>query len=80
MCVCVLVSVCVCLRSPDLSRSQNKVLESLEFIPHHEQPVTISNYYSIRRYLIKVQPVKEARACVRACVLVEHSAFVLSGL
>ncbi|XP_011609701.2 alsin-like isoform X2 [Takifugu rubripes] len=40
-------------QSPDLSRSQNKVLESLEFIPQHEQPVTTSNYDSIRRYLIK---------------------------
>ncbi|XP_067371199.1 alsin-like isoform X3 [Channa argus] len=39
--------------SPDLSRSQSKVLESLEFIPQHEEPVTTANYDSIRRYLIK---------------------------
>lgn len=47
--------MCVCVCSPDLSRSQNKVLESLEFIPQHEEPVTTTNYDSIRRYLIKVQ-------------------------
>lgn len=40
--------------SPNLSRSQNKVLESLEFIPQHEDPVTAANYDNIRRYLIKV--------------------------
>uniref|UniRef100_H3CDQ7 Alsin Rho guanine nucleotide exchange factor ALS2 n=1 Tax=Tetraodon nigroviridis TaxID=99883 RepID=H3CDQ7_TETNG len=39
------------LCSPDLSRSQNKLLESLEFIP--QQPVTTSTYDSVRRYLIK---------------------------
>ncbi|XP_070694071.1 alsin-like [Pempheris klunzingeri] len=39
--------------SPDLSRSQRKVLECLEFIPQHGEPVTIANYDNIRRYLIK---------------------------
>ncbi|XP_027146712.1 alsin isoform X2 [Larimichthys crocea] len=40
-------------QSPDLSRSQNKVLECLEFIPQHGEPVTTANYDNIRRYLIK---------------------------
>uniref|UniRef100_A0A7N8XQ27 Alsin-like n=1 Tax=Mastacembelus armatus TaxID=205130 RepID=A0A7N8XQ27_9TELE len=39
--------------SPDLSRSQSKVLESLEFIPQHGEPVTTTNYDNIRRYLLK---------------------------
>ncbi|XP_040003965.1 alsin-like isoform X1 [Xiphias gladius] len=39
--------------SPDLSRSQSKVLECLEFIPQHGEPVTTANYDNIRRYLIK---------------------------
>lgn len=61
--------MCVCVCSPDLSRSQNLVLESLEFIPQHEQPVTTSNYDSICRYLFKVQPVKEVCVCARVCWL-----------
>ncbi|XP_044073201.1 alsin-like isoform X3 [Siniperca chuatsi] len=40
-------------QSPDLSRSQSKVLECLEFIPQHGEPVTTANYDNIRRYLIK---------------------------
>ncbi|XP_045909587.1 alsin-like isoform X3 [Micropterus dolomieu] len=40
-------------QSPDLSRSQRKVLECLEFIPQHGEPVTTANYDNIRRYLIK---------------------------
>ncbi|XP_034550228.1 alsin-like isoform X2 [Notolabrus celidotus] len=40
-------------QSPDLSRSQSKVLESLEFIPHYEEQVTTANYDNIRRYLMK---------------------------
>ncbi|XP_035532248.1 alsin-like isoform X4 [Morone saxatilis] len=39
--------------SPDLSRSQTKVLECLEFIPQHGEPVNTANYDNIRRYLIK---------------------------
>ncbi|KAJ8349897.1 hypothetical protein SKAU_G00250270 [Synaphobranchus kaupii] len=40
--------------SPELlSRSHNKTLESLEFIPQHVGPVTMEKYDSIRRYLIK---------------------------
>ncbi|XP_018537544.1 alsin isoform X2 [Lates calcarifer] len=39
--------------SPDLSRSQTKVLECLEFIPQHGEPVTTANYDNIRRYLTK---------------------------
>ncbi|XP_035248403.1 alsin isoform X3 [Anguilla anguilla] len=40
--------------SPELlSRSHNKTLESLEFIPKHVGPVTMERYESIRRYLIK---------------------------
>ncbi|XP_040913014.1 alsin-like isoform X2 [Toxotes jaculatrix] len=39
--------------SPDLSRSQTKVLECLEFIPQYEEPVNTANYDNIRRYLIK---------------------------
>ncbi|XP_070770301.1 alsin-like [Enoplosus armatus] len=40
-------------QSPDLSRSQSKVLECLEFIPQHGEPITTANYDNIRRYLIK---------------------------
>ncbi|XP_075965332.1 alsin-like [Anarhichas minor] len=40
-------------QSPDLTRSQSKALECLEFIPHHGEPVTTANYDNIRRYLIK---------------------------
>ncbi|KAM9486533.1 alsin [Clarias gariepinus] len=36
-----------------LSRSQCKMLESLEVIPQHVGPVTAENYDIIRRYLIK---------------------------
>uniref|UniRef100_A0A8P4G5H2 Alsin n=1 Tax=Dicentrarchus labrax TaxID=13489 RepID=A0A8P4G5H2_DICLA len=39
--------------SPDLSRSQTKVLECLEFIPQHGEPVNTANYDNIRKYLIK---------------------------
>ncbi|XP_053493319.1 alsin [Ictalurus furcatus] len=40
--------------SPELlSRSHNKTLESLEFIPQHDGPVTLEKYDIIRRYLIK---------------------------
>ncbi|KAJ8410132.1 hypothetical protein AAFF_G00211730 [Aldrovandia affinis] len=40
--------------SPELlSRSHNKTLESLEFIPQHVGPVTMEKYDSIRRYLVK---------------------------
>uniref|UniRef100_A0A671WNC9 Alsin Rho guanine nucleotide exchange factor ALS2 n=1 Tax=Sparus aurata TaxID=8175 RepID=A0A671WNC9_SPAAU len=39
--------------SPDLTRSQTKVLESLELIPQHGVPVTTANYDNIRRYLTK---------------------------
>ncbi|XP_024919902.1 alsin-like isoform X5 [Cynoglossus semilaevis] len=40
-------------RSINLSRSQSKVLECLELIPHHAEAVTTANYNNIRRYLIK---------------------------
>lgn len=62
------------LCSPDLSRSQNKVLDCLEFIPEHEDPVTTANYDSIRRYLIKVQ-VSERETCAVTCnveTLIQH--------
>ncbi|XP_068602604.1 alsin-like [Brachionichthys hirsutus] len=39
--------------SPELSKSQSKVLECLEVIPQHEDPATTANYDNIRRYLIK---------------------------
>ncbi|XP_066518797.1 alsin isoform X2 [Hoplias malabaricus] len=40
--------------SPEiLSRSHNKTLESLEFIPQHIGPVTLEKYNIIRCYLIK---------------------------
>lgn len=59
------MSLIVCVCSPNLSRSQNKVLESLEFIPQHGEPVTSTNYDNIRRYLIKVQEaVRETSWCV----------------
>ncbi|XP_067459329.1 alsin-like isoform X2 [Thunnus thynnus] len=38
---------------PNLSRSQTKILEGLEFIPQHGEPVTTANYDNIRRYLTK---------------------------
>ncbi|XP_018581173.1 alsin isoform X3 [Scleropages formosus] len=41
--------------SPELlSRSHNKTLESLEFIPQHVGPVTAEKYDNIRRYLVKL--------------------------
>ncbi|XP_047193094.1 alsin-like isoform X1 [Scophthalmus maximus] len=39
--------------SLDLSRSESKVLECLEFIPPEGESVTTANYDNIRRYLIK---------------------------
>ncbi|XP_046716127.1 alsin isoform X1 [Silurus meridionalis] len=42
------------MESPELlSRSHSKTLESLEFIPQHDGPVTLEKYDIIRRYLIK---------------------------
>ncbi|XP_030642141.1 alsin [Chanos chanos] len=35
------------------SHSQNKILESLEFIPQHAGPITVETYENIRRYLLK---------------------------
>nr|XP_055072519.1 alsin isoform X1 [Misgurnus anguillicaudatus] len=40
-------------RTGELSRSQNKMLESLEVIPQHVGPVTADSYNNIRRYLLK---------------------------
>ncbi|XP_067299640.1 alsin [Pseudorasbora parva] len=37
----------------ELSRSQAKMLESLEVIPQHMGPVTAESYNNIRRYLLK---------------------------
>lgn len=37
----------------DLSKSQSKILESLELIPQHEEIITTGNYDNIRRYLAK---------------------------
>ncbi|XP_041637489.1 alsin isoform X2 [Cheilinus undulatus] len=40
--------------SPEiLSRSHSRTLESLEFIPQHDGPITIDRYHAIRLYLIK---------------------------
>ncbi|XP_069388473.1 alsin-like isoform X5 [Paralichthys olivaceus] len=39
--------------SPNLSRSQSKALESLEFIPPQGEAVTTANFDNIRRYFIK---------------------------
>ncbi|XP_061697615.1 alsin-like isoform X2 [Syngnathoides biaculeatus] len=39
--------------SPDLSRYQSKVLESLECIPHPTDAVTTTSYENIRKYLAK---------------------------
>ncbi|XP_029935895.1 alsin-like isoform X2 [Myripristis murdjan] len=39
--------------SPNLSRSQSKLLESLELIPQQQQPLSTANYESVRRYLTK---------------------------
>lgn len=51
--------------SPEtLSRSQCKMLESLEVIPQHVGPVTAENYDIIRRYLIKVR--------LFICILLPH--------
>ncbi|CAL1582800.1 unnamed protein product [Knipowitschia caucasica] len=38
---------------PDLTKSQSKILESLELIPQHEEIVTTANYDHVRRYLSK---------------------------
>uniref|UniRef100_A0A671K609 Alsin-like n=1 Tax=Sinocyclocheilus anshuiensis TaxID=1608454 RepID=A0A671K609_9TELE len=40
-------------RPEELSRSQTKMLESLEVIPQHVGPVTPDSYNNIRRYLMK---------------------------
>lgn len=50
--------MCVCFtcRSHALSRSQCKMLESLEVIPQHVGSVTAETYDTLRRYLIKVRP------------------------
>ncbi|XP_047457325.1 alsin-like isoform X2 [Mugil cephalus] len=40
-------------QSPNLSRSQSKVLECLECIPQYGEPVTTANYDNVRRYLTK---------------------------
>ncbi|XP_072301246.1 alsin-like isoform X3 [Eucyclogobius newberryi] len=40
-------------QTPDLSKSQSKILESLELIPQHEEIVTTANYDYVRRYLTK---------------------------
>uniref|UniRef100_A0A8C2HPM2 Alsin Rho guanine nucleotide exchange factor ALS2 a n=1 Tax=Cyprinus carpio TaxID=7962 RepID=A0A8C2HPM2_CYPCA len=40
-------------RPEELSRSQTKMLESLEVIPQHVGPVTADSYNNIRRYLLK---------------------------
>ncbi|KAJ3591672.1 hypothetical protein NHX12_006804 [Muraenolepis orangiensis] len=37
--------------SPDLSRSQNRLLEGLEVIPQHGEPLTASAYDNLCRYL-----------------------------
>lgn len=69
--LCIKISECVfvCVCSPDLSRSQTKVLECLEFIPQHGEPVTTANYDNIRRYLIKVQ--------VAVCETLSVSVFII---
>ena len=73
---CVFMCVCVC--SPDLTRSQTKVLESLELIPQHGVPVTTANYDNIRRYLIKVQVAVRETVCVCVKASVLLSLFQLS--
>ncbi|CAN9497900.1 unnamed protein product [Ophioblennius macclurei] len=40
-------------QSPDLTRSQSKLLESLELIPQCGEPVNTGSYDNIRRYLTK---------------------------
>ncbi|XP_067264917.1 alsin isoform X4 [Chanodichthys erythropterus] len=49
-------------RPEELSRSQTKMLESLEVIPQHVGPVTADSYNNIRRYLMKVQA-EQPQAC-----------------
>ncbi|CAJ1087719.1 alsin isoform X2 [Xyrichtys novacula] len=40
--------------SPEvMSRSHSRTLESLEFIPQHQGPITMERYHAIRLYLIK---------------------------
>lgn len=53
---CVCVCLCFTCRPRALSRSQCKMLESLEVIPQHVSPITAEAYDIIRRYLIKVRP------------------------
>ncbi|KAM7380722.1 hypothetical protein PAMP_003997 [Pampus punctatissimus] len=48
----------------NLSRSQTKILQSLELIPQHGEPVNTANYDSIRRYLTKVE--------IMACETLHH--------
>uniref|UniRef100_A0AAQ6IC89 Alsin Rho guanine nucleotide exchange factor ALS2 a n=1 Tax=Anabas testudineus TaxID=64144 RepID=A0AAQ6IC89_ANATE len=67
--------------SPDLSRSQTKVLECLEFIPQHGKPVTTANYDNIRRYLIKAceTPIHPVGWLVETLVTVYRMTYVGVG-
>ncbi|KAG7502317.1 alsin-like isoform X2 [Solea senegalensis] len=65
----------------NLSRSQSKVLECLEFIPHHEDAVTTANYDNIRRYLNKAceTPVHPLGWLVETLVTVYRMTYVGVG-
>ncbi|XP_068185150.1 alsin-like isoform X2 [Antennarius striatus] len=67
--------------SSDLSRSQIKVLECLEFIPQHANPVTTANYDNIRRYLTKAceTPVHPLGWLVETLVTVYRMTYVGVG-
>uniref|UniRef100_A0A4W4FF22 VPS9 domain-containing protein n=1 Tax=Electrophorus electricus TaxID=8005 RepID=A0A4W4FF22_ELEEL len=68
--------------SPELlSRSHNKTLESLEFIPQHMGPVTLEKYDTIRRYLGKAcdTPLHPLGRLVEALVAVYRMTYVGVG-
>ncbi|XP_076871765.1 alsin isoform X2 [Brachyhypopomus gauderio] len=68
--------------SPEvLSRSHNKTLESLEFIPQHMGPVTLEKYDTIHRYLTKAcdTPLHPLGRLVEALVAVYRMTYVGVG-
>lgn len=68
--------------SPEvLSRSHSRTLESLEVIPHHDGPITLERYHTIRLYLIKAcdTPLHPLGHLVEALVAVYRMTYVGVG-
>ncbi|XP_020797444.2 alsin isoform X2 [Boleophthalmus pectinirostris] len=64
-----------------LSRSQSRTLESLEFIPHHQGPMTMERYQAIHQYLIKAceTPLHPLGRLLEALVAVYRMTYVGVG-